>query len=124
MDTLRFMNPIRPQTLYALGMAPIGVLIGFYFYVIRQRALLGYWPSPYHPDPKDAGFVLHHLTLTLGMTLLPGVTLVTMALILHRRSLDPRFQWVSPLAVALGSFAVYGAVMGVDPGGYVDWFWD
>ncbi|MFZ9855571.1 MAG: hypothetical protein ACO3I0_10685 [Limisphaerales bacterium] len=118
------MNPIRERTLQVLGLAPIGLLAWFYLYVIRQRSLLGYWPRPYHPDPKDAGFVLHHLTLTLGMTLIPGVTLATMVLILHRRSVDPGFRWVSALTLSLGAFVMFWAVVWRDPGQYIEWFWD
>jgi len=107
-----------------MALAPIGVLVWFYLYVISQRLLLGYWPRPSQPDPKDAGFVLHHLSLVLAMTLIPGVSLMTLGLILHRRSVDPGFRWVLALLLTLGSNAVYWTVVRLDPGHYVDWFWD
>lgn len=118
------MTAISKRTMDALGLAPVGVLVWFYLYVVRQRVSLGYWPRPHHPDPKDAGFVLHHLSLVLGMTLVPGVGLMTLGLILYRRSVDPGFRWVSPLLVALVSLATYWAIVRLDPGHYVDWFWD
>lgn len=118
------MTPIPRKAIHALGLAPIGILVWFYLYVIRQRLLLGHWPRPSQPDPKDAGFVLHHLSLVLGMTLIPGISLMTVGLILHRRSVDPRFRWMPALLVALASFATFWGVVRLDPGHYVDWFWD
>ena len=118
------MTPIPRKAIHALGLAPIGVLVWFYLYVIRQRLFLGHWPRPCHPDPMDAGFVLHHLSLVLGMTLVPGVSLMTIGLILYWRSVGPGFRWVPALAVAVGSLAMYWAVVRLDPGHYVDWFWD
>ena len=112
------------RSLRTLAAAPLGVLVWFYLYVIRQRILLGYWPRPYHPDPKDAGFAVHHVSLVLAMTLIPGVSLMTLGLIVHRRSVDPRFRWMTALLTALGSFAVYWTVVRLDPGHHVEWFWD
>lgn len=118
------MTAIPRRTIHALGLSPIGVLVWFYLYVIRQRLSLGYWPRPSQPDPKDAGLVLHHLSLVLGMTVVPGVTLMTLGFILRRRSVDPGFRWVPALLLALGSFGMYLSVVRMDPGHYVDWFWD
>ena len=118
------MTAVPKRTIHAMALAPIGVLVWFYLYVIRQRLLLGHWPRPSQPDPKDAGFVLHHLSLVLTMTLIPGVSLMTLGLILHRRSVDPGFRWVLALLLTLGSNAVYWTVVCLDPGHYVDWFWD
>ena len=58
--------------LLAGAVYPLLWLNAFALFVIRARLILGRWPSPYNPDPKDLGMDLHYHGLLLG-----GVLLVT-----------------------------------------------
>lgn len=104
---------------------PLAALIAFYGFVLRARLALGYWPHPYHPDPKDLGFVAHTyvLAVTWGLTLFLSPCGILVFGLLRGDALSSRRVVV--LNVIYGiliclciSFVVF------DPGRFVEWFAD
>lgn len=109
---------------WILAAYPLGWLGLFYSFVLRARATLGFWPTPYRPDPKDLGFTLHHLAIDLTMVALPVAVLSVLALVLLMpRASDGRRNWGALVSV----IALVGLVVAlgrIDPGNYFEWFAD
>lgn len=118
------MRTLSPKTIYALAATPLLWVAWFYLYCLRQRIHLGYWPLPSHPDPKDAGYMFHHLSIYFGVLLVPIVALAVIGFVIHRRITYSRFRWWVALGLLAVSFACYLAVIYVDPGDYWLWFLD
>ena len=108
-----------------LCLAPTAWFTLFYAFVVRAYLVLGYWPSPYYPDPKDLGFTVHHVAIWLSFPVLIA-SVVVCALMLLR--LMPRYRrdkwlWASGLAY-LVTLSLWGIVVTTDPGRFVEWFLD
>jgi hypothetical protein len=112
------------KAIYALAATPMLWVAWFYVYVLRQRLHLGFWPAPCQPDPKQAGFFLHHLSLYLGASLVPVLALVGIGFSIQRRIVDASFRWWLPLAVAALSLVCFFGFFHLDLGYYWTWFCD
>jgi hypothetical protein len=109
---------------WLLAVYPLGWLGLFYSFVLRARVTLGFWPTPYRPDPQELGFTLHHLAIDLGMVVLPVAVLSVLALVLLVPSLAKgRRNW-SALVLAVVSLGLAIALAQLDPGHYFEWFAD
>jgi uncharacterized membrane protein YhaH (DUF805 family) len=117
------MKAVSTRAIHTLAATPLLWVTWFYLYVVRQRIHLGFWPQPYRPDPKDAGYFIHHLSIYLGVVVIPVLPLVVIGLIL-RRSKDARFKGWIALGLLAFSYACYWAVFHFDPGQYWEWFLD
>ena len=118
------MKASSAKLIYFLSTTPLLWVVWFYFYVVRQRLHLGFWPRPGLPDPKDAGYMLHHLSIYVGVLLAPNLAVVAIALILQRRLRERSFRWWLAGVLLVLSVACYLAVMFIDPGDYWLWFRD
>ncbi|MBX7246371.1 MAG: hypothetical protein K1X53_12815 [Candidatus Sumerlaeaceae bacterium] len=118
------MKPVASRFIYALGVSPVIWVAWFYLYVWRQSLILGFWPLPSHPDPKDAGLYFHHLSIAAGLALTPAFAIVAVLLTVHRRKADPIFCWVRSLFLAGFSLACFVAMLYFDPGRYWEWYLD
>jgi ABC-type dipeptide/oligopeptide/nickel transport system permease component len=107
----------------ALPLAWFGL---FWLYVLRARLALGVWPQPYQPDPKDLGFGLHHdlIALAMPLVLVTPMALAIWALLfrrwLHEAGVRP---WLAP-SVGLALSAAMLALVYLDPGHFVAWYFD
>lgn len=109
---------------WLLAVYPLGWLGLFYSFVLRARGTLGFWPTPYRPDPTELGFTLHHLAIDLGMVVLPVAALSVLALVLLvPSSTNGRRNW-SALALAVVSLGLAITLARLDPGHYFEWFAD
>jgi hypothetical protein len=117
------MKVVSTRAIHTLALTPLLWVAWFYLYVVRQHIHLGFWPQPYRPDPKDAGYIIHHLSIYLGGLVIPAMPIVVIGLILYRQSKDARFKGRIALGLAF-SYACYWAVLRVDPGQYWEWFRD
>lgn len=109
---------------WLLAVYPLGWLGLFYSFVLRARGTLGFWPTPYRPDPQELGFTLHHLAIDLGMVVLPVAVLSVLALVLLLpSSANGRRNWVA-LVLAVVSLGLAITLAQLDPGHYFEWFAD
>lgn len=113
--------------LWMLALAPALAIIVFYAGVVHARLVLGHWPTPSHPDPKQ----IHSVWFAASYSI------ITIAIFLT--SLSP-VAWIAMLPVAetfasLKSFFVRIFVYMVSlvtlltlartgPGGFVGWIMD
>ncbi len=119
----RITNLLRAATL-TLAAFPLFVLVAFFCYVIEARLYLGHWPSYGNPDPKQLGWWLQHSLLQLGFVGFPVVALVATGLAVFGRARSREFPFltiIATIAVASAALIVFARI---DPGGFVDWFWD
>ncbi len=120
--------PISQKFFWILGAAPGVWLVLFYSFVIRAYCTLGYWPQPYLPDPKDLGFVWHHLAIWLSFPAMLAL-LITGLLAMLAGAILPRVQLQIQMTRAglwfFGlSFAAWWILVRLDPGRFLEWFVD
>lgn len=104
---------------------PALALTVFYGYVLRARLSLSSWPEPYHPDPKDLGFGLHHglVTSLLELAIASPVALVVCLLLRRAAGLRDR-RMLGPVALFAAGYALVWGMLVVDPGRFFEWFAD
>lgn len=107
-----------------LAVAPIIWIAWFYLYVGRQRLLLGYWPTPYHPDPKFAGYVIHHMSIYYGFAAIPIALVAAGVWVAARHRDQPEVRWKAFAALSSCSLVLLIATIVIDPGNYLEWFMD
>jgi hypothetical protein len=114
------------RLLCSLALVPVVWLMLFGSFVLRARLVLGHWPAPYRPDPKDLGFDVHHAVLLVGMPLMfAAVTsLAGLSLVSYGRHRRAEAQLRSTAVVAALSLAIVIAVAHYDPGGLFTWLAD
>ena len=115
---------MAPRAIHALAATPLVWVAWFYLYVVRQRLLLGFWPTPAHPDPKEAGYCIHHLSLYLGALAVPMVSIVLVGWILRRSRQDRAYRWQVAVALHVFALAAFMGVLFLDPGDFWGWFRD
>jgi hypothetical protein len=118
---------VRTRTLvWTLAAAPLLWAIAFWSFVVRARLALGYWPYPYHPDPKELGFPVHYVVVVAGMPL--TFTAVAMAIILavvfYRTLQLDRGRPALAAIVAICGVACLLIWARTDPGRFLAWFGD
>jgi len=119
-------HPARSFPFVTLLLAgfPLLLLIVFFSYVLQARLFLGQWPTYSHPDPKQLGWWIQHSFLQLGFIGFPLVALVAIisAIVGRTRSRDfPAWTVIALTALACGVLIAFARV---DPGGFIEWFWD
>lgn len=108
----------------ALAAYPLWWLAMFYLFVLRARWHLGYWPAPYHPDPKELGFTLHYsLVLLSSMALLPVAAGAALLLAVGKVRGALVRAW-PPALLLLCSTTLLVLLVRVDPGRFLNWFGD
>ncbi len=111
---------------WLLAFVPFGWLSLFGVFVVRARLALGYWPTPYHPDPKQVGLDLHYTALVLGMpamfAAIACLGVLALASWRHRRERDGRPALA--LLVGLVNLALTIAIARWDPHGLFTWLGD
>lgn len=103
---------------------PVAWVILFYSFVLRARLTLGYWPSPYNPDPKALDFTIHHLVIWLGFILVPSAFLVAVGYSIHIRAKDAGYPFWKTMTVIAAALTVVLATTLTDPGRFFEWFID
>jgi len=103
---------------------PLLLLFAFSAYVVQARLYLGHWPYYNHPDPKQLGWWIQHNQLQIGFIAFPAVTLAAVVLAVVGRARSREFPIWTIIATAAVASAALLAFARIDPGGFVDWFWD
>jgi hypothetical protein len=109
---------------WLLILYPIQVASCFYFYVLRQRILLGVWPQPYRPDPKTAGMDIHHAAIFIAFAAVPIVALAALACIVALRPTGSGFPWRWAQACWVLTLTILIVLVLVDPGNFIEWYCD
>lgn len=111
---------------WILALSPAAWFTAFWLFVLRARLILGHWPTPYNPDPKDLGFSCHRMAIVLGLPLFFATTLTLLLfIILFWREM--KAAGARPLLAATAacvSVAVIHAIARQDPGKFFYWFAD
>ena len=112
--------------LMSCALIPAACLCMFYSFVLRARFALGVWPEPYRPDPKSLGFELHRgvVGVLLEAAFVSPIAFALFALV-HQAV--PRLR-SRPMGWAIVSFlagyAMLWLALLLDPGSFVEWFFD
>jgi hypothetical protein len=111
---------------WTLAFSPLAWFVAFWLFVLRARAVLGFWPTPYHPDPKDLGFDLHYLAVVIGLPWALAATLVLLLLIAFNYR---QIKSAGARPVLAGITGVMGLALSLgigrqDPGRFFYWFAD
>ncbi|MHC5209910.1 MAG: hypothetical protein ACYTG2_04235 [Planctomycetota bacterium] len=102
---------------------PCVALATLYGYALRASIVLGHWPQPYRPDPKQLGFTLHH---DLVRWLLEAAIFspVALAVLLLARGLGAgRIRQPSAFVIVFAAtYALFWLVFVSDPGRVFEWY--
>jgi hypothetical protein len=113
--------------LWMLTLAPALAIVVFYAGVFHARLVLGRWPTPSHPDPKEIDSVLFAvnysiITITVVLTSLSPVAWIAMLPVAETfASLRSFFVRI---IVYLTCLVILLTLARTDPGGFVGWFLD
>ena len=110
---------------WLLSLVPVLWLIIVYSFVPRARLVLGYWPSPYQPDPKDLGFDWHYSAIWVGIpaVIASAVWLLALVLVRLRRHLRGAAYRLGLVFYTL-TFAAWWCAWIFDPGRFFYWLVD
>ena len=110
---------------WLLSLVPVLWLVILYGFVLRARLALGYWPSPYQPDPNDLGFNWHYSAIWVGIpaVIASAIWLVGLVLIRLRQHLRSA-KYRLGLAFYATTFAAWWCVWYLDPGRFLYWLID
>jgi hypothetical protein len=119
----RITRPVPLATLF-LAASPLALLLVFFAYVVRARVYLGHWPSYNHPDPKQLGWWIQHTLLQAGFIGFPVAPLVAGVLAVVGRARSREFPIWTIIATGVLASATLISFAWLDPGGFMNWFWD
>ncbi len=123
-------RPFLRLALWVAATAPAQWLALFGLFVLRARLALGYWPRPYHPDPKDLGFDLHYLLVFFplfhpwGHAAFVTSPIAVLAATLAHLLVPRRGERIAAMTCFLSGSAALWLLLGEDPGSFVEWFLD
>jgi len=92
-------------------------------FVLYARIVIGDWPAPYSPDPKEIGLDLGYLVIGWCVLILLSVLVSMYLLVKHDRPARPSETRLA-LAVVIISWTVFLWVIKNDPGSYLLWLAD
>ena len=106
------------------GMFPLVVIANFYLFVCVTRLELGHWPVFNDPFPAAMPGQGLSLSVALPAVAFPFVSLLALVLALwgHWRYAD--FPLWKLLAVIVACAALLLMMARIDPGGFLNWFFD
>lgn len=110
--------------LLAIASAPLVWAVALLTYVVRARSYLGYWPTPYNPDPKVLPFHSHHSAILIGTYI---VLMALVALVGTRHfipSVGRSSTWRKALVVSGFGWGLLVIMAFVPPIDFVAWFLD
>ena len=123
MSLQRFRKPPFMVAMF-LAISPAFMIVALLEYATQARVYLGHWPSYNNPDPKNLGWMIQHASLQLGFTLFPLAILGAVGASIAGRAKSPDFPLWRVIGTAIVCSALLIAYCGLDPGGFLDWFWD
>lgn len=116
------MRTTPATVVHALASLPLLWVAWFYLYVLRLRFDRGSWPLSSGYDRTGGKYLLHGLSIYLGVVVVPLLAATAVGFIIRRKSKDPHFRWWLAGGLLTLSFGSYLGVMYLDPGDYWHWF--
>ena len=109
---------------FVLAVFPALVMFLFFCYVCEARLWIGHWPQYNNPDPKILGMDWTRAFIGLGFVAFPYTGTLAVMFALIGRSMSRTFPvWtISIIAIAFTSVAYN--LYSVDPGGFLNLFYD
>lgn len=111
------------KLMMAVSLSPAVWLAGVFFFFVRARIHLGFWPAAYVPDPKSLPFEFHHWIFMVGVFPLAASIPCVLVFALAQYWRSGRIASRELVAYLGGWIAVFGimAIPGVD---FITWFLD
>jgi hypothetical protein len=112
----------KPLTtlMWGLALTPVGWVVLFGLFILRARMVLGRWPAPNQPDPKELGLDVHYLAIVAGA---PSMLTAALCVLVLPLMLRQRQSWVVT-CVALCGLAAVVVLARIDPGNVFAWLGD
>ncbi len=110
---------------WVFSLVPTAWFLLFYGFVLRAYLTLGYWPSPYHPDPKDLAFDFHHVAIWFSFPVVVASAVVLALLVAYyARSYMGSARHRLGMLYFAATFAAWLLAVRFDPGRFIEWFVD
>ncbi|MBD2546711.1 hypothetical protein [Planktothricoides raciborskii] len=119
-------HPIWLKLAWTITSMPSIYLVLFYSYVLRARLVLGRWPIPYQPDPRELGFDFHFQLIFFSLLGI-ALSLFAMAVVFILRIFSVKIRKFSYSLAALiysSSLVLSWISLYADPGDFWEWFMD
>ncbi len=109
-----------------LTLSPGLAMVIFYSLILRAYIVLGKFPIPYQPDPKDLNFNIHMWLVLISATFvyaafLPWIFIT--AKLWQQKTFSKTFMTTCTALYAI-FFAAFILIIKLDPGKFVEWFLD
>jgi len=113
---------------WLIGLAPAYWAILLYTYVLRATNILGYWPSPYHPDPKTkilfdsigTHYILASISWRLSLiSIVPFILFIPLI-----KSFDSKSKLTFRIMTIAFLWLLALSLMYFDPGQFCEWYLD
>lgn len=119
----QFNKPL-PLAALILAVSPVLFIFAVLLFAILVWLSRGHWPSYNNPDPKLVFWGIPCLLLQLCVMLVPVAFTGAIALAVIGRSRSRQFPFFTILIASAVSVAVLVAYGRIDPGGFMNWFFD
>jgi len=113
---------------WILAFMPIIWLALVYGYAIRAKGILGYWPTPYNPDPKTKALtdvIGFHYELSWAVSNLAFYAFMAFILLIPLcKFLNKNSRLLLRSLICAGLYTASFAWIYFDPGRFIEWYFD
>jgi len=104
---------------------PLSWFVFLYAYVVRSRLVLGYWPSPYNPDPKSLIALEYHYNAVwiVGLMAFKSIP-VYLGFAILSKWLRPDARIGTRMIIFTLIWVLTFVWFVVDPGRFIEWYFD
>jgi hypothetical protein len=110
--------------MFFVAILPLFWFLGVLTFAVRASRTLGYWPVPYHPDPKALSFDLHYVVIFLGGYLVVASLAILPTLRLCSIGLVEQAKWLKAKHLYFIGWGLLLAFFLVPKVNFVAWFLD
>ncbi len=122
-DSKLFMASKADKMVTSLSLFPSVWLGGVFFFFVRARIHLGFWPDAFVPDPKSLPFEFHHWIFMVAV--LPLVMSIPCMFVFWLRQVYRYGRvGVREIAIYLGGWMAIVGIMAIPGVDFVSWFLD
>lgn len=115
---------MKNMVLLAFAGVPLCWSLALLTFVLRSRNYLGYWPTPYNPDPKVLPFPVHYSLVFVGIHFVLGTLPTLVGIRLLPNDVASASTWRSVTRITAMGWGLLLLMAFQPPINFVAWFLD